>query len=84
MSQVDLGFGALPAARGRALDRGLRLEYFSLAWNVLEAIVGLAAGIAAGSVALIGFALDSVAESSSAGILIWRLRSERHGGRPTE
>lgn len=84
MRQIDIGFGAPPAARGRTLDRGLRLEYFSLAWNVLEAIVGLAAGIAAGSVALVGFALDSVAESSSAGILIWRLRSERHGGRPPE
>jgi divalent metal cation (Fe/Co/Zn/Cd) transporter len=84
MQQMDIGIGAPPAPRGRDLDRGLRLEYFSFIWNVLEAIVGLAAGIAAGSVALVGFALDSVVESSSAAILLWRLRSERHGGRPPE
>jgi divalent metal cation (Fe/Co/Zn/Cd) transporter len=68
-----------PADRVERLHRGLRLEYFSLIWNVLETFVGMVAGIAAGSVALIGFALDSVVESSSAAILIWRLRSE--GGR---
>jgi divalent metal cation (Fe/Co/Zn/Cd) transporter len=83
MSQIEFGLSAR-AARSRSLDRGLRLEYFSFSWNVLEAVVGLAAGIAAGSVALIGFALDSIVESSSAGILIWRLRSERHGGRAPE
>jgi divalent metal cation (Fe/Co/Zn/Cd) transporter len=55
------------------------LEYFSLTWNVLETVVGMAAGIAAGSVALIGFALDSVVESTSAGVLVWRIRSEQHG-----
>jgi divalent metal cation (Fe/Co/Zn/Cd) transporter len=84
MRRIDLGLGAPLAPRGRDLDRGLRLEYFSFIWNVLEAIVGLVAGIAAGSVALVGFALDSVVESSSAAILLWRLRSERHGGRPPE
>lgn len=65
------------------LRRGLRLEYFTIAWNVLEAVVGLAAGILAGSVALVGFALDSLVETSSGGILVWRLRSER-GGRGSE
>jgi divalent metal cation (Fe/Co/Zn/Cd) transporter len=70
--------------RRAALHRGLRLEYFTLAWNALEAIVGLAAGIAAGSVALVGFALDSVVEASSGGILLWRLRAEAHGDRPAE
>jgi divalent metal cation (Fe/Co/Zn/Cd) transporter len=66
-------------ARSRDLTGGLRLEYFSLVWNILETAVGLAAGIMAGSVALVGFALDSIAESSSAGVLVWRLRSERSG-----
>jgi divalent metal cation (Fe/Co/Zn/Cd) transporter len=69
--------GDMPAVeRGRRLGRALRLEYFSLTWNFLETFVGMAAGIAAGSVALIGFALDSIVESSSAAVLIWRLRSE--------
>jgi divalent metal cation (Fe/Co/Zn/Cd) transporter len=65
-----------PADRAERVRHGLRLEYFSLVWNVLETIVGMVAGIAAGSVALVGFALDSVVESSSAAILIWRLRGE--------
>ena len=65
-----------PRERAGVLRRSLRLEYFSLAWNLLETIVGMAAGLAAGSVALVGFALDSVIESSSASVLIWRLRNE--------
>lgn len=73
-----------PAERNRRLRRGLRLEYFSLTWNFLETFVGMAAGIAAGSVALIGFALDSVVESSSAAVLIWRLRAEGSGKRDVE
>lgn len=68
-----------PVVRAGDLDRALKLEYFSLAWNFLETFVGFVAGIAAGSVALIGFALDSVVESSSAGALIWRLRAETSG-----
>jgi divalent metal cation (Fe/Co/Zn/Cd) transporter len=68
-----------PADRAERVHKGLRLEYFSLIWNLLETFVGMAAGIAAGSVALIGFALDSVVESSSAAVLIWRLRSEGKG-----
>jgi divalent metal cation (Fe/Co/Zn/Cd) transporter len=61
------------------VDGALRLEYFSLGWNVLETVVGFIAGVAAGSVALIGFALDSIVESSSATALIWRLRKEKGG-----
>jgi divalent metal cation (Fe/Co/Zn/Cd) transporter len=62
--------------RGERLERALVLEYLSLSYNVLEAAFGMVLGLAAGSVALVGFALDSVVESSSASILIWRLRSE--------
>ena len=54
--------------------RALRLEWFTVAWNVLEAAVAIAAGIVAGSIALLGFGLDSVIETASAGILLWRLR----------
>ncbi len=68
-----------PQARTDNIARGLRLEYFSLAWNFLETFVGFAAGLASGSVALLGFALDSVVESSSAAAVIWRLRKERYG-----
>jgi divalent metal cation (Fe/Co/Zn/Cd) transporter len=45
-----------------------------VAWNVVEAVVAIAAGVAVGSIALVGFGSDSLIEVTSAGILIWRLR----------
>jgi divalent metal cation (Fe/Co/Zn/Cd) transporter len=72
------------AERSRDLRRGLHLEYFSLGYNALEAFVGIAAGLLAGSVALIGFGLDSIVEASSALILLWRLRAEASGARTSE
>jgi divalent metal cation (Fe/Co/Zn/Cd) transporter len=64
------------SARAAAVQRGLNLEYFTVAWNALEAMVALASGAVAGSIALIGFGLDSVIEVSSGGILLWRLHSD--------
>lgn len=62
-----------------ALRSGRRLEYLTLAWNVLEGLVSVGAGILAGSTALIGFGADSFIESASGGILLWRLQDdERH------
>jgi len=55
--------------------RGRRLEYFTLTWNVGEAVVALTASGLASSVALLGFGIDSVIESLSGGILLWRLQS---------
>lgn len=71
-------------ARGVHLQRGLNLAYMSVSYNIVEAVVGIALGIGAASVALIGFGLDSVVESSSAAVVIWRLRAEAHGGRSSE
>jgi divalent metal cation (Fe/Co/Zn/Cd) transporter len=73
-----------PVRRSSDLHEALKLEYFSLAWNFLETFVGLVAGIASGSVALIGFGLDSIVESSSASALIWRLRRESSGASTSE
>ncbi len=56
---------------------GRRLEYFTIAWNSLEASVALISGVIAGSVALVGFGLDSVIETASAVILLWALRDHR-------
>ena len=56
------------------------VEYITLAWMTLEAAVAIGAGIAAGSLALTAFGIDSVIELASAGVLIWRLNLElRHG-----
>ena len=59
------------------IARGRRLEYLTIAWNGFEAAVALVAGLLAGSIALVGFGLDSVIETTSAGILLWRLRTDQ-------
>jgi divalent metal cation (Fe/Co/Zn/Cd) transporter len=66
------------AALNRAplVARGRRLEYLTIAWNGFEAVVALISGLMAGSIALVGFGLDSVIETMSAGILLWRLRAD--------
>ncbi|MBP8951610.1 MAG: cation transporter, partial [Armatimonadetes bacterium] len=46
----------------------------TVAYNVLEGVVSILAGVMAGSIALIGFGLDSAVESLSGGIMIWRFR----------
>jgi len=52
----------------------LWLEYFTVSYNIVEAIASIIFGSVAGSIALVGFGLDSVVESLSGLILIWRLR----------
>lgn len=57
-----------------AVVRGRRLEYLTLAWNSLEALAAIGAGLFAGSIALVGFGFDSVIECASGATLLWRLR----------
>ena len=59
--------------RAQLLRRGLRLEYITLAWNVVGVVVLVAAAIAAGSVALAGFGLDSLIEIGASTVVIWQL-----------
>jgi divalent metal cation (Fe/Co/Zn/Cd) transporter len=65
-------------SREAIITRGLRLEYFTLGWNSLEALIALISGFVAGSIALIGFGLDSVVEVSSAAVMLWRLHADHH------
>ncbi len=67
---------ATALARDSLLRRGLNLERLTVGWNVLEAVVAVAAGYLAGSVALVGFGLDSVIESVSGVALYRRLSLE--------
>jgi divalent metal cation (Fe/Co/Zn/Cd) transporter len=60
----------------RDLRRGIRLEYVTIAYNSLEAVIALLAGVFAGSIALVGFGLDSVVEVTSGAALLWRLRGD--------
>jgi cation diffusion facilitator family transporter len=61
----------------RLFKKGLILEYFTVGYNIVEAVVSIVFGHIANSIALIGFGLDSVVESLSGMVLIWRLR--QHG-----
>ena len=65
---------AAAIASAAVFRRARRLEYFTLAYNGLEALVSVWAGVAAGSASLTGFGLDSVIEAASGGALLWRLR----------
>ena len=67
------------ATRTELLRHGLRLEYLTVGWNILEGLIAIAAGIVSGSVALVGFGMDSFVESVSGTVLIWRLREEGRG-----
>ncbi|HEY5625306.1 MAG TPA: cation transporter [Dehalococcoidia bacterium] len=49
------------------------LLWLTISWNVIEGVIAVSSGVAAGSVALIGFGLDSFIEVTAAGVLLWRL-----------
>ena len=61
-------------ARPRLLRRGLLLEYATLAWNVVGSVVVLWSAVAARSVALAGFGLDSLIEILASIVVVWHLR----------
>jgi divalent metal cation (Fe/Co/Zn/Cd) transporter len=63
-----------PADRARLGRRAQWLAGASVAYNVLEAVVAVSAGLVAGSVALVGFGLDSVVEVFSGLIILWQFR----------
>ena len=65
--------------RQQHIRRGIGLEYLTIGWNVVECLVAVAAGVIAGSVALVGFGVDSAIESVSGSVLLWRLHAERSG-----
>jgi cation diffusion facilitator family transporter len=69
-----LSAAATAARREELHHRGVRLEVFTVAWNAVEGVVAIGAGIATGSVSLIGFGADSFIEVISAVALLWRLR----------
>ena len=71
-ASVRLDTGEVDAAR--LLRRGLRLEYATLAWNVVGSGIVLAAAVAARSVALAGFGLDSLIEIVASLVVVWQLK----------
>jgi divalent metal cation (Fe/Co/Zn/Cd) transporter len=59
--------------------RGLWLEYLTIGWNVGEAVIAVAAGIAARSIALVAFGFDSSIEVFAASVVVWQFRAELRG-----
>jgi divalent metal cation (Fe/Co/Zn/Cd) transporter len=83
-SGISATLVSMDAVRMSRLDlvrRGRRLEYFTIAWNTVEALVSLVAGFSAGSVSLVGFGLDSAIEVASGAALLWRLHSDLNPSR---
>lgn len=63
----------LDSERAAYTRAGRKIEYLSIVWSSLEGVFGIIAGLLAGSVALIGFAVDSIIEVASSAVLLWRL-----------
>jgi divalent metal cation (Fe/Co/Zn/Cd) transporter len=63
--------------RPEAVRRALRLELLTLGWNVVEGVIAVTAAVLAGSVAILGFGVDSFVECASALVMLWRLHAER-------
>lgn len=55
---------------------GVRLQYLTIAWNAAECVVAVVAGLGAGSIALVGFGVDSAIEVAASLAALWRLRRE--------
>lgn len=68
----------------RLETRAERLEYATIGWNVVEMLITIALGIAARSLALVAFGLDTMVELFASGVVVWHLRHEgRHTGKVT-
>ncbi|WP_035696672.1 cation transporter [Glycomyces tenuis] len=60
------------------IRRGLALAWFIVVWDVIEGVIAVTAGLAAGSIALVGFGIDSAIEVFAASVVIWQLRAGAH------
>jgi divalent metal cation (Fe/Co/Zn/Cd) transporter len=79
-SCCDAAGSTLAPERAALTRQAIRLEWLGVAWMTVEGAVAIGAGVAAGSLTLTAFGLDSVIELASACVLIWRINVElRHG-----
>ena len=62
------------ADRAALTRRGLQLAWLIVVWDVIEGAVAVSAGLASGSIALVGFGIDSAIEVFAASVVIWQLR----------
>ena len=71
--------GIAATDRAFSVRLALRLEWLTIGWNVIEGVVAITAVVLAGSVALLGFGIDSFVECASGAVLVRRLLAERRG-----
>lgn len=77
MGMTDIELQTIEDERKALHRKALWLSIFSVAYNLVEGVVSIVAGLLAGSIALTGFGLDSFVESLSGGVMVWRF--EKHG-----
>lgn len=71
-----------PSVRAGLQRRALLLEYATIAWNLGEAVFTIALGVAAGSLALVGFGTDSIIEVFASSVVVWHVRPGHEFDRP--
>jgi cation diffusion facilitator family transporter len=67
-----------------AVRRGRQLAWLTVGWNTVEGVVALVSGVVAGSVALVGFGVDSYVEVFAGAVILWRLNQEAHDAHVSE
>jgi divalent metal cation (Fe/Co/Zn/Cd) transporter len=70
----------MDTTRGIDIHQGVWIEVITIAWMVIEMAVSVGAGIAAGSILLMAFGIDSLIELVSGAFLLWRLLMESRKG----
>jgi len=80
MTTIACPAAATTGDRAALVREAFRLEYITLGWMVIEAAVAIGSGIAAQSLTLLAFGVDSVIELASAAVLLWRLNVELRRG----
>lgn len=74
----------MPREREALVRRARLLAWGGNAWHVVEFAIALAAGVAAGSIALVGFGLDSLIEAGAGAVILWRFGSRRSSSEHAE
>jgi divalent metal cation (Fe/Co/Zn/Cd) transporter len=82
----ELPVATIPAATDRAplVRRARFLAALGLGWHLVEAAIALLAGLAAGSIALVGFGADSVVEGAAGVVVLWRFSARREASEAAE
>jgi hypothetical protein len=76
--------GPAPAERANLERRARLLAWGGTGWHIVEFAIAIAAGVAAGSIALIGFGADSLVEALAGAVVLWLFTGNRGGSHTAE